>query len=41
VKRKYAFGEADVLKESTWLKAVYGFDGTYFLSHRIKFLILT
>jgi DNA polymerase alpha subunit A len=30
MKRKYAFGEADVLKESSWLKVVYGFDGTYF-----------
>lgn len=30
VKRKYAFGEADVPKESSWLKVVYGFDGTYF-----------
>jgi len=30
VKRQYAFGEADVPKESSWLKVVYGFDGTYF-----------
>ena len=27
VKRKYAFGEADVPKEASWLKVVYGFDG--------------
>jgi DNA polymerase alpha subunit A len=28
VKRKYAFGEADVPKDASWLKVVYGFDGT-------------
>jgi DNA polymerase alpha subunit A len=27
VKRKYAFGEADVPKEASWLKVVYGFEG--------------
>jgi DNA polymerase alpha subunit A len=30
VKRKYALGEADVPKESSWLKVIYGFDGSYF-----------
>ena len=30
VKRKYAFGEADVPKEGSWLKVPYAFDGKYF-----------
>jgi DNA polymerase alpha subunit A len=30
VKRKYALEEADVLKESSWLKVIYSFDGSYF-----------
>jgi DNA polymerase alpha subunit A len=30
VKRKYAFEEADVPKESSWLKVIYSFDGSYF-----------
>ena len=32
VKRKYAFGEADVPKEGSWLKVPYAFDGKYFLA---------
>ena len=35
VKRKYAFGEADVPKEASWLKVVYGFDGVSLPSLRI------
>ena len=30
VKRKYALEEADVPKESPWLKVIYSFDGSYF-----------
>lgn len=36
VKRNYAFGEADVPKEASWLKVVYGFNGTCF---ELSFLI--
>jgi DNA polymerase alpha subunit A len=40
VKRKYAFSEADVPKEASWLKVVYGFDGIHsniFLSKNLNF----
>jgi len=31
VKRRYAFGEADVPREEAqWLKVVYGFEGGFF-----------
>ena len=32
VTRKYAFGEADVPKDASWLNVVYGFGGSFLLS---------
>ena len=41
VKRKYAFGETDVPKDASWLKVVYGFDGSFLLFLTNHFYSLT